>query len=135
MFKVVFAAALVGAAGDAAASGSGDDIWGYVLNYGILGVMFVLVVSGKFVVTRRELDRESKLLEAETKRADDAIASKDANNEKINDKIIPLMTEVVRILTEVGRVLQLSNSPTTETEKRLSEQMQALIQTIQGMDK
>lgn len=30
--------------------------WAYVLNFGVLGVMFVLILSGKFVVTKRELD-------------------------------------------------------------------------------
>lgn len=85
-FLGVTAAALVFGATEA------PDPWSYFLNYGLVGLLLIMVATGKFFVTRRELDKaddETALWRAESMRL----------NALIQDKYVPAL-EAARTATE-----------------------------------
>lgn len=96
---------------------------------GPIGVFLVLVATGKFFVTRRELDAANKRADDAVARADIEQAKREALNEKMTDRIIPLLTDSTRVLTEVGRALQISPAPATassSTQQQLMDMMRTL---------
>lgn len=108
--------------------------WNYILNYGILGALLLMIATGKFFVTRRELDAAAALAKSAKEEAAEASRKRDELNEKMADRIIPLLTDSTRVLTEVGRALQLTPTATkTATEKQLVEMVASLQDAIKEL--
>lgn len=67
-------------------------------NYGLLGLVIIAIVSGRFIVLRRELDRERELLvacraELAQERADNTALRKDAA-----ERVLPALVRATEVL-------------------------------------
>lgn len=108
------AAGIYGAAGDPGL----PEPWNYVLNYGLLAVFFGLVVTGRFVVLRREYD------EMRAQR-DQAVNEKNELRAKVDDQVTPLLSNAVRVLAD----FQKEATP----EAKLAEQVAHLTALVEGL--
>lgn len=102
--------------------------WQTLLNYGVIGVVLGLLIFGRLALGR-ELTAANLRIQDAVDRADTAEKKRDELNDKVSDKIIPLLTEATRVLTEVGRALQLSPTSSHTAEQQQLVEMLASIQS------
>lgn len=98
MRPVLGIAGLLGVVGRFIAQTAGDipEPWNFLLNYGVLAAVFILIVSGRFIVTRRELDdMRAQRDKAEAEKQEALTRERDLYRQVVGD-VVPQLSAVAQ---------------------------------------